>query len=353
MVKNLKIKNFQCHKDQEFELDPGVNVFVGKSGAGKSAGVIRPLKWLAFNRPLGDSFRRWGSDTTWTEIQLEEETNIARKKSNKENCYEMLEGRKDMQYFGSFGQSPPEAIQSALNLSAINFQFQHDQLYLLSYSPPEVARVLNELTGLDKIDRAFARIGSRLRKETQETDTNKTIKEKLEKGLDSYKDLDQLDSSLMVAEQLEQQATDRAIKASSLKSMATRIRNAEERVYQFDGLGKLKTLGEDLEAKFALFHELSDKGARLYTMTSMIDEKLAKIRCLGRVFDLRKEVEKLQAKVFKARELQEKSESIGSLAAIKHSLNIQIGEMEIMLEDLHHQFDKLMPEQCPLCGRSK
>ena len=67
----------------------------------------------------------------------------------------------------------------------------------------------------------------------------------------------------------------------------------------------------------------------------------------------RKEVEKLQAKVFKARELQEKSESIGSLAAIKHSLNIQIGEMEIMLEDLHHQFDKLMPEQCPLCGRSK
>lgn len=352
MVKNLKIKNFQCHKDQEFELDPGVNVFVGKSGAGKSAGVVRPLKWLVFNRPLGDSFRRWGSDTTWTEIQLAEGVNIARKKSDKENCYEMLEGVKGVQYFSSFGQTPPESIQSVLNLSQINFQFQHDQLYLLSHSPSEVGRILNELTGMDRIDRAFSNIGSRIRRETQEVSSAQVLKDKLGKDLERYKDLDGMESSVMVLEKLEEQASGKAIKASSLKSLSTRIRNAEERVAGFEGLEKLKTLVAENEVRFALFQELSEKGSRLYTMAGMIDEKLDKIRCLGRVSGLGEEVEKLQAKILRRNELNFEAEAIGRIVSLWNGLNLQIGEMGIVLEDLQYQFDQLMPEKCPLCGRS-
>ena len=349
----MKIKNFQCHKDQEFELDPGVNVFVGKSGAGKSAGVIRPLKWLAFNRPLGDSFRRWGSDTTWTEIQLAEGVNIARKKSDKENCYEMLEGVKDMQYFSSFGQTPPESVQSALNLSQINFQFQHDQLYLLSYSPPEVARVLNELTGLDKIDKAFSNINSRLRRETQETSANQSIKEKLEKDLDKYKDLDFLDSSLMVAEQLENQVTGKILRASSLRSSSSRIRNAEERISEFDGLERLKDIGSEAQAKLNLLNESSKRKIELYTLAEMISSKKAKIQCLERMSGLGKELEKLQVGIIGKKGMELQAEDIRTMASKKMSLDLQIGEMEIVLEDLHYQFDKEMPEQCPLCGRTE
>lgn len=351
MLKKLTIRNFQKHLEQEFELSSGVNVFVGKSGAGKSAGVIRPLKLLNFNRPLGESYRRWGSDETYVDAQFDDAA-VCRIKSDKDNVYLLDDGKSDNPAeFRSFGQNPPEAIQSTLNLSPINFQFQHDQLYLLSYSPPEVARVLNELTGLDKIDRAFARIGSRLRKETQETATNKTIKEKLEKDLESYKDLDQLDSSLMVAEQLDQQATDKAIKVSSLKSMATRIRNAEERVRQFDGLGKLQAVSSEAEAKFALFRELSDKGMELLTLAETISSKTGKIRALGRVSGLGKELEKLQTVIIGRKGMELQAKGIRTLASKKLELDLQIGEMELVLEDLHQQFDKEMPEQCPLCGR--
>lgn len=353
MIKNLKIKNFQCHQEQEFELDSGVNVFVGKSGAGKSAGVVRPLKWLVFNRPLGDSFRRWGSDTTWTEIQLAEGVNIARKKSDKENCYEMLEGVKGVQYFSSFGQTPPESIQSVLNLSQINFQFQHDQLYLLSHSPSEVGRILNELTGMDRIDRAFSNIGSRIRRETQEVTTSAALKEKIEKELEHFIDLDKLDLSISVYEELDNQASVKAIRASSLRSLSIRIANSDERIGLFKGFTKLQQTISETDQRFALFEELSDRGVGLYTISGAISLANNKIRALSRVSELAERLENLQAGKIRAEELESQAKAIEMLATRRWSLGAQIGKMETVLEDLHQQFDELMPDQCPLCGRSK
>jgi len=57
MIKYLQIQNFQSHKDSLLEFDPGVNVIVGSSDSGKTA-VIRALRWLVWNRPSGDAFRR-------------------------------------------------------------------------------------------------------------------------------------------------------------------------------------------------------------------------------------------------------------------------------------------------------
>ncbi len=353
MLKKLVVKNFQCHQEQEFELDSGVNVFVGKSGAGKSAGVVRPLKWLVFNRPLGDSFRRWGSDTTWTEIQLAEGVNIARKKSDKENCYEMLEGVKDMQYFSSFGQTPPESIQSVLNLSQINFQFQHDPLYLLSYSPPEVARVLNELTGMDKIDQAFSRINSRLRKEAQEVATSKDIKAKTEQNLNSYKDLDAFEARVAVAEELDERAQSVYMCASSLKSLSARIYNAEERIKLFGGLGNLSRTQSKIEEKFTQFRDTSRRRTELLVLAETISVKTAQIHTLKQLFKIGVRLENLQAGKIKAEELEKQADAIEMLATRRWSLGVQIGEMETVLEDLHRQFEELMPDQCPLCGRSK
>ena len=78
MIKEISIKNFQSHKDSHIELSDGVNIIVGASDSGKSS-LIRAIKWLATNRPSGESIRStWGGKTEveiFTESLLIEEPN--------------------------------------------------------------------------------------------------------------------------------------------------------------------------------------------------------------------------------------------------------------------------------------
>ena len=63
MIQSLALKNFQSHKDTLIKFDPGVNVIVGSTDSGKSA-IIRALRWLVWNRPIGDKMRsNWGGET--------------------------------------------------------------------------------------------------------------------------------------------------------------------------------------------------------------------------------------------------------------------------------------------------
>ena len=36
-IKHIMVKNFRCFEHLEFDLNPDINIFVGKNGSGKSA----------------------------------------------------------------------------------------------------------------------------------------------------------------------------------------------------------------------------------------------------------------------------------------------------------------------------
>ena len=69
MIQELKVKNYQSHKETSLTLHSGVNVIVGNPQNGKSA-LLRSLVWLKDNRPLGFRFNSWFSGNEPTEVEV-------------------------------------------------------------------------------------------------------------------------------------------------------------------------------------------------------------------------------------------------------------------------------------------
>lgn len=155
MIKTIEIRGFQSHQHTKLTLHPGVNAIVGMTDSGKTA-VLRALQWLVFNRPSGDEFVSHQGGETSVTVVLDDGMKIVRRR--KPNCYEV-----DGVRLSAVGRSVPDEITSALRLSEINFQGQMDAPFLVSDSPGDVARQLNDVAGIDAIDsvQSFVRTAQR------------------------------------------------------------------------------------------------------------------------------------------------------------------------------------------------
>ena len=110
-IARVELENFQSHKESSLALAPGVNVIIGPSDAGKSA-IIRAVRWLITNRPLGDSFIRQGTKGSSIELGLDNNS-IIRCKGIKDNYYFINDYDN---YFRAFGSDVPEEIEQLLNM---------------------------------------------------------------------------------------------------------------------------------------------------------------------------------------------------------------------------------------------
>ena len=61
MIDRVQILNFQRHGELKIVFDEQITTIVGPSDTGKSS-VLRAIRWVAFNRPLGDGFIRFGEN---------------------------------------------------------------------------------------------------------------------------------------------------------------------------------------------------------------------------------------------------------------------------------------------------
>lgn len=159
MLKKISIKNFQSHKDTEFELVEGVNVFSGNSDCGKSA-IMRALTWNIQNNLQGDFFvSNWAFDKKRKQKDSCEVTidNCTRCKGDF-NGY-VLDGVK----YEALRGNVPEQIVKYYNLSEVNIQSQFDGPFMLSNTPGENSRYINELVNLTDIDVALSWVGSEQR----------------------------------------------------------------------------------------------------------------------------------------------------------------------------------------------
>jgi exonuclease SbcC len=157
MIERIQIQNFQKHNKLRVTFDEKITTIVGPSDAGKSS-VLRAIRWVAFNRPLGDGFIRHGEKSCSVKIWVDGHR-IERKKAKGENVY-LLDGKK----LSAVGTEVPEAVQSCLSLSPENFQGQHDSPFWFSLTSGEVAKRLNSIVDLEVIDSSASWLAARLRK---------------------------------------------------------------------------------------------------------------------------------------------------------------------------------------------
>jgi exonuclease SbcC len=154
----ISVENFQSHARSRLELHPGVNVVTGSSDSGKSA-LVRALVWLVKNRPQGFAFKSTFArrrDATLVRVEFADGTWVERERSGDENCY-LMSGGAELE---ALRADVPDEVNKALTLEDYNVQGQHDGYFLLQSSAGEVARMLNEVVGLDVIDTTLKRVNS-------------------------------------------------------------------------------------------------------------------------------------------------------------------------------------------------
>ena len=178
-ISRIKLRNFQKHESFVLDLSPTVTCLTGRTNVGKTA-ILRALRWVAFNRPQGQRFRRHGSDKTAATVIADGHT-IKRIKGDQDNCY-VVDGVK----LKAMGGSVPDVVNNILKIGETSWQKQGDPAFLFSRSPGEVARYLNQIISLEDIDTALSKLNSRLREAKTRIDVTRDRK-KL--ALEEYKAL--------------------------------------------------------------------------------------------------------------------------------------------------------------------
>lgn len=375
MIKSIHLKNFGPHKDLFLELSPGVNVITGRSSVGKSWCSDKPIRLMFQNRlwsgtkyPPKDSFvydpvlagekgKPYSNGPTEFELIVTDPFNpdidrkITRFKSKSDHYYRIDDDEK--QTFRSFGNSPPQAVIDILNLSDLNLQGQFDPIYLLSMNPSEVGRVLNEIAGLDLIDVANTRINSRLFKERGEKDRAKENMDKLKADLELYSGLGDLETRLMVCEELEKRSLEKRQRVSKIKSLVLKIQEKEVDLQQYEGLNqareKLSNL-QDKATKAKGLREEAGKIRKLLEQAKNSQSRYTRLEGVGEVLELVKE---LQQKALKAKGLRGEAGKIRKLIQDINQAEENGKSYHRSWALLHAEFDKLMPVTCPLCGHEQ
>ncbi len=160
MLKAIELVNFQSHAHTRFELSSGVNVIFGPSDNGKSS-IIRASRWNILNRPNSDEFRRHDTDITKVIIESDKAV-IERRRADGKNDYKM--GKK---VFKALRSDVPGDIAEALNINEANIQSQHEVYFLVDKSPGQRSKTLNEVAGLDIMDKIRSKVNKDVREVNQ------------------------------------------------------------------------------------------------------------------------------------------------------------------------------------------
>jgi len=209
MLKRIKIKNFQSHKDTELSFVPGVNVLLGLGQSGKTS-VIRALQLVLTNRPLG---ARFFSDfagkkgTTEVELELSEGNMINLQKQislskEREKLVRSSSYKMDGQEYVGFGDKVPDLIADKLNMSVLNIQEQFDKPFLITSPPGEVARELNRITRLEKADEWTKALATQVNSVKGDVELLKQQLKEKKKELEAYEDLPAMEKDVEKAERI-------------------------------------------------------------------------------------------------------------------------------------------------------
>lgn len=238
MIKQLKVQKFQSHDSATLDFRPGVNLIVGDSDSGKSA-LLRALRWLVFNRPSGFTFQsHWAAKGEPTTVQafFSDGGNAARTRNRKDNWYLLHNLAEPLE---AVRTDVPAEVKAVVRLDDLNVQRQGDKPFLLDESPPEVARVLNTVAGLENIDSAHSRIAAKIRENQAVQRLNDSQLLEVNARLEAYTPLPDMQARVAVLARLQGQHKAALDKQALLLELITTVEECQERLKKTEGLEAL------------------------------------------------------------------------------------------------------------------
>jgi DNA repair exonuclease SbcCD ATPase subunit len=344
-IKQIDIKGFQSHSNSVLKLDDNVNVVVGSSDSGKSA-VLRALNLIINNQPSGNSFiSNWSKSV---EVKLEtKDFTVIRYKDKKDNYYKL-----DDEKYEAMGKGKvPEEISKLLNFTELNIQTQMEAPFLLSSSPGEVARYLNKIVHLDKIDTCLSNLESKKRGFKRELEYKTKEQEKLESDLEYYNRLDSFEKDIKRLEKLEANFRDKKKQYTDLYLLMSNIVEIEKSKIKHNNIIKLE---KEIDSLLAIYKDIKEKKKQhdnLCLLTdSMIEINQEQVKH-KKIVKLEKEVDSLIDKNNTVKELKNNKHELANVVQRIISHKEAIETQKEILKELEEEFHEIFPETCPLCGR--
>jgi len=342
MLEAITVKNFQGYKKAVILFHEGVNVIVGESDHGKSA-IFKALRWVIYNKPSGDDFISYWSDTGMS-VKVRVDGKSVTRAKGKENAYYI-----DKEKYLSFGVGVPEEVEKLFNMADVNIQNQLDTHFLLSESPGEVARYFNKIVDLDIIDRSMRNIQKQLKSEQQGLLNSKSEKASFEEDLKTYDWLMTAEDQLRGMENLSRTISKTSTQIKEITDLLIDIQSIETNRAP---LNKLLSAQEAVKDMSDLSDDIKITKGKIEDIDQLLEELTETFLLTKLKTDLKKaepEVTSLMTLTkdigLRRTECLELSNIISTIKTITN--NIERYEKE--KEQLQKDFTKLMPNTCPLC----
>lgn len=200
MIKKYILKNFQSHERTVLSFHPRVNVIVGESMCGKTA-LVRGMRLLIENRPSGTKYfpnQIQEEGTTVSKFIFDNETSVKISKQigvdrkGEKKLRQQHYTINDKHTYSGFGSDVPDKVKEIINLSELNVQQQLELPFIVSTSATRIARIINEITGLENADRWQSTVNSRIRETSAKIRILKDEIERDESELEKYSPLDRI-----------------------------------------------------------------------------------------------------------------------------------------------------------------
>ena len=345
-LKSLSIENIQSHKNSKLDFVDGVNAIVGTTDSGKS-GILRALNWVTNNKPGGNAFRSWWGDDTKVKLTLKNRSSVTRIRTNSLNKYIL-----DATAYEAFGQNVPEEISKEINMSDINWQRQFDPPFLLTESSGEVARRLNKTVDLDIIDVALTNITGRIRQNTQELRSEQSRLEELEEEKVSFKYIEEMEKGVVEVEGLQIKIEGLCEDIGKIQNAVRNLKQYQLRLTQVSGILKA-------EDKVLEMSELLKKSKVAERNCDDLDETIdnierysKQVEQANKILDAKDDLDNVSELLRKSIKIEKELGRFMDLIDRIHKVKKLAMSWEDELEKYENEFNKLMPEVCPLCGRS-
>lgn len=351
MISAIEINGFQIHKYSLLEFSPGVNLIIGDNDQGKTA-IMRALRWVYENKPLGTHFINEDIEKAEVTVELDEDKTVTRIRSKTDNKY-VLNGDDEFQ---AMRASVPTEISSVLNISPVTVHRQHDPLYMLQQtSSGERAKAINEIIGLEIIDKSIKKVNSIISTAKKE----KTFyREKLKSEAEKLASMVWLKEAEKIFAKIER----RKIAWKITRDKYNRI---QDLIYNHEVLDEKISIGEEfLRTKPSI-----DKAEKLIQTTTALKDSIASLSAQIKKHDLyhskrtiaeqitkqEKAIKRTERLLDEVDELESEKKRLAKMILSHRFKSGSLKNAEAERKSAKAEHDKLLKKLkvCPFCGASK
>lgn len=228
-INKILLHNIQKHEHLVVEFDDSLTAITGESDQGKSS-ILRALGWVLFNKPSSNELRRKVDGVLTTEsyvILYITKDNvkhvIERYVSDKSNIYKL-----DDMEFKSFKRDVPKPISELFNLDyRINVQKQFDTPFLLGDTSGEVAKMFNDLLGLEEANKLVELINKDITNDKKQIEQTKQQIEQYNHYLGALEEINSHEDLFHSIEDSYQRIESYEMELRSLQECVRRIQGAD------------------------------------------------------------------------------------------------------------------------------